>query len=79
MELEIITPEKNIYKGEVDAVKIPGFNGSFGVLDNHAPLVSTLKKGEIELTEKDSKEEKKFPVESGVIEVYNNKVIVLVE
>jgi F-type H+-transporting ATPase subunit epsilon len=47
MYLEIITPDKNIYKGEVDYVNLPGADGSFGVLKDHAPIISTLKEGEI--------------------------------
>ncbi len=44
MKLEIITPDKKVYSGDVEAVKLPGAEGSFGVLKNHAPLIATLKK-----------------------------------
>ena len=77
MQLEIITPEENIYSGEVDMINLPGSDGFFGLLDGHAPLISTLKAGDIKITENGS--DKTFTVNSGVVEVNNNKVIVLAE
>ena len=77
MQLEIRTPEEDIYQGEVELINLPGSDGSFGLLDGHAPLVSTLKEGEIKIVENGN--EKFFPVKGGVIEVNNNKVIVLAE
>ncbi len=77
MQLEIITPEEDVYKGEVEAINLPGSDGFFGLLNNHAPLVSTLKAGDIKVTENGS--EKTFTVKGGVVEVNNNKVIVLAE
>ena len=57
MEIEIITPEKELFKGEVSSAKLPGTDGGFEILKNHAPIVSTLSKGEIQVTlnNKDSK------------------------
>jgi F-type H+-transporting ATPase subunit epsilon len=78
MNLEIITPEKKVYSGEVDLINLPGSDGSFGILNDHAPLVSTLKEGEIKIVEKDNSE-KLFPIKGGVIEVNNNNIIVLAE
>lgn len=77
MHLDIITPEKNVYSGEVEMVNLPGSDGSFGILKDHAPIVSTLKAGEIKVVEAGG--EKTFPVNGGVVEVNNNKVIVLAE
>mgnify|MGYP002712057379 FL=1 len=77
MQLDIITPEKNVYSGEVEMVNLPGSDGSFGILKDHAPIVSTLKAGEIKVIENGN--EKLFPVNGGVVEVNNNKVIVLAE
>ncbi len=77
MHLDIITPEKNVYSGEVEMVNLPGSDGSFGILKDHAPLVSTLKAGEIKVVENGS--EKLFSVNGGVVEVNNNKIIVLAE
>ena len=77
MQLEIITPEKNVFEGEVELVNLPGSDGSFGLLNDHAPLVSTLKEGEIKIVVNGN--EQTFPVKGGVVEVNNNKVIVLAE
>ena len=78
MRIEIITPDKTIFEGEVDLVQMPGIDGSFEILNNHAPLISVLKKGEIKVTDK-KKITKFFEVNGGVIEVLKNKVIVLAE
>lgn len=78
MKVEIITPDKKLYEGQVKSAIFPGAEGSFGVLNNHAPMISTLKKGKIEITEEnDSKVE--FEIKGGVAEVINNKVIVLAD
>ena len=78
MKLEIITPEKKLFEGEVKSAVFPGSEGSFGVLDNHAPMIATLKAGTVELiSETNAKQE--FPVKGGVVEVLKNKVIVLAE
>ena len=78
MELEIITPEKDLFKGEVDLVQLPGIDGSFEILNNHAPLISVLKKGKIKIMD-DQKKEQFFEVNGGVIEVLKNKVLILAE
>ena len=78
MHLEIITPEKKIYSGEVNLVNLPGSDGSFGILENHAPIISTLKKGIIKITEL-NQTEKTFEVKGGVIEMSKNNIIVLAE
>jgi len=51
MLLEIITPDKKLFEGEVKAVTLPGIDGSLGILDKHAPLISALRKGSIVITE----------------------------
>ena len=76
MILEIITPEKKLFNGEVISVKLPGSTGEFEVLNNHAPIISTLNKGEIRIINS-QKEIKKIPINGGVIELQNNKIIVL--
>jgi F-type H+-transporting ATPase subunit epsilon len=78
MLLEIISPDKKIYSGEVVSVSFPGTEGSFGILKNHAPLVSTLKEGTIKIANSENKEET-FQVNGGVVQVLNNRIIVLVE
>ena len=77
MLIEIIAPEKQLYKGEVNLVQLPGKMSPFELLRNHAHIVSTLKKGTIRLIDKDGKE-LTFPVEGGVIENKNNNIIILV-
>ena len=78
MHLEIITPDKKIYEGEVKSVKLPGSEGFFGVLNNHAPIISTLTNGAIKVVEETGNSQF-FNVKSGVVEVINNKIIVLAE
>ena len=77
MYIEIVTPDKKVFEGEVISASFPGSDGSFQVLNNHAPLVSTLKKGAIEF--RDKEEEYTVTVEGGVVEVLHNRVIVLAE
>ena len=77
MKLEIITPEEQIFNGEITSVRLPGKNGEFEILNNHAPIISTLNKGEIKvLTTSGSKN---FEINGGVIEMKKNKIIVLAE
>ncbi len=78
MFLEIITPDKKLFSGEVKSVKVPGAGGSFGILKNHAPIISSLKKGTIKVTD-DNRQTHNFEVKGGVVEVLKNKVIVLAE
>ena len=77
MKLEIITPEEQLFNGDVTSVKFPGKNGEFEILQNHAPIISTLNKGEIRVITKS--ETKKFEINGGVIEMQDNKIIVLAE
>lgn len=97
MNLEIISPNKKLYSGEVTFVFLPGTDGSFGIMKNHAPLVSTLKQGTIKILQKSSgknkfddesaefkhslKDDKELTIEvkGGVVEVNNNKIIVLAD
>lgn len=76
MTLEIITPEKEIFKGEVNAVTLPGTSGEFEILNQHASIISTLTTGKIKVTMPDKKTEK-FNINGGVIEMQENKIIVL--
>ena len=78
MQLEIITAESQLYSGEVTSVKLPGMDGEFEILNNHAPVISTLDKGIIRVIDNNNKTEN-FEVNGGVIEMQNNKIIVLVD
>ncbi len=78
MYLEIITPDKKIFEGEVKLIQLPGSKGGFEILNDHAPILSTLEKGTIKIRDKNDKEHF-FDVDGGVIENKSNKIIVLVE
>ena len=78
MLLDILTPEKLLFEGEVKSIKLPGTNGEFEILNNHAPIISTLSKGEIYVTDSENKKQN-FSINGGVIEMQNNKIIVLAE
>jgi F-type H+-transporting ATPase subunit epsilon len=77
MVLEIISPDKMLFQGEVDSLQLPGTSGSLGILNNHAPIIATLKAGVVKVQQNGS--EKEFEVAGGVVEVIKNKVIVLSE
>ena len=78
MTLEILTPEQKIFSGDVYGVQLPGIAGFFEVLDKHAPLVSALKSGKLKIL-KDKNNFDIFTIQSGFVEVLNNKATVLVE
>ena len=78
MILEIITPESAIFKGEVNSVKFPGTSGDFEILNNHAPIISTLTNGNIRVITADNTTEN-FSINGGVIEMQQNKIIVLAD
>ncbi|MCX6206203.1 MAG: ATP synthase F1 subunit epsilon [Bacteroidetes bacterium] len=78
MNVEILTPEKKLYSGDVYGVQLPGITGLFEILEKHAPLVSALGKGNVKIL-KDKNNFANYSIESGFVEVLNNKVTVLVE
>ncbi|MDR0874034.1 MAG: ATP synthase F1 subunit epsilon [Prevotellaceae bacterium] len=77
MKLIIISPEKTLFKGEVSLVQVPGKKGQFTVLNNHAPIISSLGKGSV--VYKTAEKEETIEVSSGLIEVNKNVVTVCVE
>ncbi len=81
MYIEIITPDENIFEGEVDSAVFPGSDGSFQVLDDHAPLIGLIGKGDVRIvrTHEEKTEEIHFSIDGGVAEVLNNKILVLAE
>ncbi|MFY8213487.1 MAG: FoF1 ATP synthase subunit delta/epsilon [Flavobacterium sp.] len=93
MILEIVSPEAKLFQGEVSSVSLPGVDGSFQLLNQHAPIVSTLKEGNVKITaaqfhfEKESagkfakinEQNYSLAISSGTIEMKDNKVIVLVD
>jgi F-type H+-transporting ATPase subunit epsilon len=78
MLLEIIAPDQQLFSGEVDLVQVPGSKGSFEILRNHAPIISTLEKGRIKIVDRKGSVSF-FEVNGGVIEAKQNKIIVLAE
>ena len=77
MQLDIITPDTKLFSGEVSAITLPGIDGSLGILENHTPLITTLQNGEIVVITEEG--EKTFEAKGGVVEVLQNKVIILAE
>jgi F-type H+-transporting ATPase subunit epsilon len=78
MHLEILTPDETLYTGDVKLVQLPGTSGSFELLDNHAPLISTLKEGQVKVINNNN-EKLFFDIKGGVLEVLNNNVILLAQ
>lgn len=79
MYLEILTPDRKLFEGEVSSVKVPGSKGQFEVLKNHAPIISSLEaSGQVRVITSAQKTEV-FEIKGGVIEVLKDKVIILTE
>jgi F-type H+-transporting ATPase subunit epsilon len=76
--LEIVTPDKKIFAGEVSLIRLPGSNGSFEILENHAALISTLEEGPLRIIDKEGKEHT-ISIKNGVVECLDNNIVVLVE
>jgi len=80
MNLEILTPERKLFSGDVYGVQLPGVEGSFEVLERHAPLVAALKAGRVKvLKDRSFSPLAFFDIQSGFVEVLNNSVTILVE
>jgi F-type H+-transporting ATPase subunit epsilon len=93
MILEIVSPEATLFKGEVTSVSVPGINGEFQMLNNHAPIVSLLGKGNVKISAQNMTIEKEFvskfnkvneqtywlPIASGTLEMNEHKIIVLAD
>lgn len=93
MIVEIVSPEATLFKGEVTSVAVPGVNGEFQMLNNHAPIVSLLTKGNVKIVGSGLKIAKEFapkfnkvneqtywlPINSGTVEMNDNKIIVLAD
>ncbi len=77
MNLVILSPDQQIFAGPVKSVKVPGANGSFEMLENHAPIVSALSKGAVQVVKSDNSK-MNLTIESGFVEILNNEVSLLV-
>ncbi|MFL5753276.1 MAG: ATP synthase F1 subunit epsilon [Bacteroidia bacterium] len=78
MKLEIITPDKKLFEGNVKSLVVPGSEGQLGILNNHAPMIASLKKGIVKVTDEQAQVQK-FEIKGGVVEVLKNNVILLAE
>jgi len=78
VKIEIITPDRKIYTGEIRSVRVPGRKGSFQVLKDHAPIISTLDAGTVIIAD-DQGNEVRFEITGGVIEVKRNRIILLAD
>ncbi len=78
MKLEIRTPNQSLFSGEVSLVQMPGIDGLFEVLEHHAPLVAALQKGVVRIQDADHNEQI-FDINGGVVEVLQDKVLILAE
>ena len=78
MTIEIVTPDTTIFTGEIKLAQLPGMDGSFEIMNNHAALISVLKQGRIKVIDNQNKTQF-FEVKGGVVEVLRNKILVLAE
>jgi len=78
MNISILTPDKEIFQGAITSVKVPGTDGQFQVLNNHAPIVSSLGEGDVTIV-KEGGEKMTFGIKGGFIEVLNNEISLLLQ
>ena len=78
MQLEILTPEHKVYSGNVYGIQLPGIQGSFEILENHAPMIASLGNGKMKII-KDKNTTEVYEITGGFVEVINNKASVLIE
>lgn len=78
MLVDIITPDQKLFSGDILSIELPGSDGSFEILNNHAPIIATLSGGKITIALENGKKES-FEVNGGVVETQNNKIIVLAD
>jgi F-type H+-transporting ATPase subunit epsilon len=78
MKIEIITPQSQEIIEDVSLIQLPGLDGLFEILSNHAPLIAALSKGKAKIINK-NKETCYYPIEGGVVEVLKNKIMILTE
>ncbi len=78
MFLEVLSPGRTVFSGDIELIKVPGSGGSFEVMKNHAPIISTLEKGDVRVVVNENTT-KLFSIDGVVIQVVSNKIIVLAE
>ena len=77
LQLKIVSPEKVVFQGEVESVLVPGTLGSFEILKDHAPIISSLEVGKVEYATKEGKQQ--IDIQGGFVEVKKNEVNLCVE
>lgn len=75
MQVDILTPDATLFSGDAKIVTLPGVNGSFQIMNMHAPLISALAIGKVVVDNGSEKHE--FAVKGGIVEVLNNKIVIL--
>jgi len=78
MQLDILTPEHKVYSGTVYGIQLPGIEGSFEILDKHAPMIASLGKGKMKII-KDKNNTEQYEISAGFVEVLDNRATVLIE
>ncbi len=78
MKLEIITPDKVLFTGEVNLIQLPGSMGSFEIMNNHAPIISSLERGKVKIKDKDDKVSF-IEINGGTLQVENNNILILTD
>ena len=79
MQLDILSPERKVYSGKVYGIKLPGTEGSFEILENHAPIIAALGKGKMKVLKDKSGASETYEISGGFVEMLNNKASVLIE
>jgi F-type H+-transporting ATPase subunit epsilon len=79
MQLEILTPEHRVYSGTVYGIQLPGIEGSFEILDKHAPMIASLGNGKMKIMKDKSTTTELYEITGGFVEMLNNKATVLIE
>jgi F-type H+-transporting ATPase subunit epsilon len=79
MNISVLTPDRKVFEGDISSITVPGSNGQLQVLKNHAPLVSSLGKGEVRFVKSDDGRKQSFSITSGFVEVLNNEISLLVQ
>lgn len=78
MKVSVLSPEKEIFAGDISYIKVPGIAGQFEVLENHAPIVAALGEGKVKIR-KTNGDKMEFPIRKGFIEVLNNQISLLIQ
>jgi len=79
MQLDILSPERKVFSGKVYGIQLPGTEGSFEILENHAPIIAALGKGKMKVLKDKNNSTETYEISGGFVEMLNNKASVLIE